>query len=60
MTSPNLTTNELAARIKQLDYELCSCIDDFAMETNLLVLEATVNLTEKKCCLEYRFAFPEE
>lgn len=60
MTSPNLTTSELAARIKQLDYELCSCIDDFAIDTNLLVLEATVNLTEENYGLEYRFAFPEE
>jgi hypothetical protein len=60
MTPPNLTTSELAARIKQLDYELCSCIDDFAIDTNLLVLEATINLTEEKYSLEYRFAFPEE
>jgi len=60
MTSPNLTTGELAARIKKLDYELCSCIDDFVIDTNLLVLEATINLTEEKYGLEYRFAFPEE
>ena len=62
MNIPSLTTSELASRMKQLDYKLLHCLDEFTSDTGIEITDAIIHWKEDDDRFEmsYAFAFPEE
>ena len=62
METPNLTTSELYARMKQMDHDVLYCLDCFLSDTGVAVVGLNLSFDEEseEYLLDWHFAFPEE
>ena len=62
METPNLTTSELSARMKQMDHDVLHCLDCFFSDTGVAVLGLRLSFdeTSEEYVLDWHLAFPEE
>ena len=62
METPNLTTSELSARMKQMDLDVLHCLDCFLSDTGVAVLGLQLSFNEEseEYILDWHLAFPEE
>jgi phosphoribosylaminoimidazole-succinocarboxamide synthase len=62
MNKPDLTTSELAARLKELDFAIVHRFDEFASDTGVDIAELRIeyDYDNDQFVMDYRLAFPEE
>jgi phosphoribosylaminoimidazole-succinocarboxamide synthase len=62
MNKPDLTTSELAARLKELDFAIVHQLDEFASDTGIDIADLRIeyDYDNHQFVMEYRLAFPEE
>jgi hypothetical protein len=62
MNKPDLTTSELAARLKELDFAIVYQLDKFASDTGTDIAELRIeyDYDNDQFVMDYRLVFPEE
>ena len=62
MSKPDLTTSELAARLKELDFAIVHQFDEFASDTGIDISDLRVEYDHDnhQFVMDYRLVFPEE
>jgi hypothetical protein len=62
MNKPDLTTSELAARLKELDFAIVHQFDVFASDTGIDIADLIIryDYDNDEYVMDYRLAFPEE
>jgi hypothetical protein len=62
MDFPNLTTSELAARMKQMDDDIIDCLDSFLCDTGVGIVGLTLSFNEEsqEYILDWHLAFLQE
>jgi phosphoribosylaminoimidazole-succinocarboxamide synthase len=62
MSKPDLTTSELAARLKELDFAIVHQLDEFASNTGIDIADLRIeyDYDNDQFVMDYRLAFPEE
>jgi hypothetical protein len=62
METPNLTTSEFYARMKQMDLDVIDCLDSFLLDTGVGVagLRLSFSKESEEYLLDWHFVFPEE
>jgi len=62
MNKPDLTTSELAARLKELDFAIVHQFDEFASDTGIDIVDLRMeyDYDNEQFVMDYRLVFPEE
>jgi len=62
MNKPDLTTSELAARLKELDFAIVHQFDEFASDTGIDIVDLRMeyDYDNDQFVMDYRLVFPEE
>jgi len=62
MNKPDLTTSELAARLKEVDFAIVHQFDEFASDTGIDIVDLRMeyDYDNEQFVMDYRLVFPEE